>query len=324
MTTRRGTHNMVVIGGLAASVLVLALVAEAAPDRVRVYYREGNSVSVQVIPEGRPAMTFLSEGSDRWVFTGDTRPLVGKSYAIRLQNHGRLRIKAVVGVDGVNVFFRKPIEGTAREDIGAVLGPGEVRVIRGFQADMSAAEQFVFSPPEFSEGQRVEGSRVGELEVHIYEEWRPEPGGIAMGRPDGGRSEGAPGGPDIGTTTGDVIDSSVRRVRFVSATPEPAARMLLVYGRPDEGWRREDYRPNSRLGIVIDRAENGSRITEVEPDSLAEEVGLRRGDVILKVDSEEEPSPQTLRQILKDKGRGDYLFLEVERGRHRLTFKIRL
>jgi S1-C subfamily serine protease len=100
--------------------------------------------------------------------------------------------------------------------------------------------------------------------------------------------------------------------------------MLLVYGRPDEGWTREDNRSSGILGIVIDRVTNGSRITTVDADSLAEDVGLRRGDIIIKVDSEEEPSPQTVRQVLREKGRGDYLFLEVERGRHLLTFKIRM
>ncbi|MCU0291354.1 MAG: PDZ domain-containing protein [Thermoanaerobaculaceae bacterium] len=323
MTARLRHHGTLAVGVLLVGVVGLAVGAEAAQDRARVYYREGNSISVQVIPEGRSPLLFQGEGDDKWIFTGDTRKLVGKSYSIRLQNHGRLRIKVVVGVDGVNVYFRKPIEGYAREDVGAVLGPGEVRFIKGFQVDMSEAQQFVFSPPEFSEGQRIEGSRVGELEVHVYEEWRPEPGGIAMEKQDGGRAEGA-AKPDIGTTTGDVIDSNVRRVRFVPATPEPAARMLLVYGRPEEGWVREDYRPSSRLGVVIDRVGNGSRITSVEPDSLAEEVGLRRGDVIIKVDSEEEPSPETVRQVLRGKGRGDYLFLEVERGRHLLSFKIRM
>lgn len=323
MTKRLWRHKVLAVGVVAASVLGPALGAEAAQNRPRVYYREGNSISVQVIPDGRSPLVFESEGDDKWVFTGDTRALVGKSYSIRLQNHGRLRIKVVVGVDGVNVYFRKPVEGYAREDVGAVLGPGEVRFIKGFQVDMSEAQQFVFSPPEFSEGQRVEGSRVGELEVHVYEEWRPEPGGIAMEKQDAGRAEGAPK-PDIGTTTGDVIDSNVRRVRFVPATPEPAARMLLVYGRPEEGWSREDYRPSSRLGVVIDRVANGSRITSVEPNSLAEDVGLRPGDVIIQVDSEEEPSPEIVRQALRGKDRGDYLFLEVERRRHLLTFKIRM
>lgn len=324
MTTRLWRHKVLTIGVVAASVLGVTLVAEAAQDRVRVYYREGNSISVQVIPEGRSPLAFQSEHDDTWVFTGDTRKLVGKSYAIRLQNHGRQRIKVVVGVDGVNVYFRKPIEGFAREDVGAVLGAGEVRFIKGFQVDMSEAQEFVFSPPEFSEGQRIAGSRVGELEVHVYEEWRPEPGGIAMEKQDAGRAEGGAPKPDIGTTTGDVIDSNVRRVRFVPATPEPAARMLLVYGRPEEGWTREDYRPSSRLGVTLDRASVGSRIISVEPNSLAEDVGLRRGDVIVKVDSEEEPSPETVRQVLRRKGPGDYLFLEVERGRHLLTFKIRM
>ena len=65
-------------------------------------------------------------------------------------------------------------------------------------------------------------------------------------------------------------------------------------------------------------------VAKAQPNSLAEDVGLRPGDVIIQVDSEEEPSPEVVRQALRGKDRGDYLFLEVERGRHLLTFKIRM
>lgn len=308
---------------LATTFLILAALAAAtsveAVDRVRVYYRGGSSVSVQVIPDGRAALQFRSVGSDRYELVGDTRSLVGKSYALRIENHGRQRIKVVVAIDGVNAFFRRPVEGYARADVGAVLASREVRTIRGFQLDGDQAQRFVFSPPEFSEGRR-EG-RVGEIELHVYEEWRPEPGDMRLDQEMAGRAEAAK--PGLGTTTGDDFDSQVRRVRFITATPEPVARLLLLYGREEE--EREDYYPRpGRLGVVVERHPSGCLITGVEPDSLADDVGLRRGDVIIKADSEDEPSPQTLREVLRDKDSGEYLFLEVERGRHILTFKIRM
>lgn len=308
---------------LATTLLILVALAAAtsveAVDRVRVYYRGGSSVSVQVIPDGRSALQFRSVGSDRYELVGDTRSLVGKSYALRIENHGRQRIKVVVAIDGVNAFFRRPVEGYARADVGAVLGSREVRTIRGFQLDGDQAQRFVFSPPEFSEGRR-EG-RVGEIELHVYEEWLPERGDMKLEEELAGRAGAAK--PGLGTTTGDDFDSQVRRVRFVSATPEPVARLLLLYGRDDEEWE-EPYPRTGKLGVVVERHRSGCLITSVEPDSLADDVGLWRGDVIIKADSEEEPSPQTLREVLRDKDRGEYLFLEVERGRHILTFKIRM
>ncbi|HPC82091.1 MAG TPA: PDZ domain-containing protein [Thermoanaerobaculaceae bacterium] len=313
--TRSQTTVVLVLAALAT---VAAAATSEAIDRVRVYYREGSSVSVQVIPDGRAALQFRSTGSDRYELIGDTQSLVGKSYALRIENHGRYRIKVVVGIDGVNAFFRKPVQGYARADVGAVLAAREVRTIKGFQLDGEQAQRFVFSPPEYSEG-RGEG-RVGEIELHVYEEWRPERDVPKLDEELSGRVEAAR--PGLGTTTGDDFDSQVRRVRFVSATPEPVARVVLLYGR-EEGFRPPSP-PSGKLGVTIERHPSGCRVTGVEPGSIAEEVGLRRGDIIVKADSEDEPSPQTLRRVLRDKDRGDYLFLEVERGRHLLTFKIRM
>jgi len=308
---------------LATTLLIFVALAAAtsveALDRLRVYYRGGSSVSVQVIPDGRSALQFRSLGSDRYELVGDTRALVGKSYALRVENHGRQRLKVVVAIDGVNVFFRRPVEGYARADVGMILDSREMRTIRGFQLDGDQAQRFVFSPPEFSEGRRA--GRVGEIEIDVYEEWRPELGNLKLEEELAGRAQASK--PGLGTTTGDDFDSQVRRVRFVSATPEPVARLLLLYGR--EGEEREDFSPRTgKLGVVVERHRSGCLITSVEPGSLADDVGLRRGDVIVKVDSEDEPSPQTLREVLRDKDRGEYLFLGVERGRHVLTFKIRM
>lgn len=308
------------IAALAALAALAAATPAEAVDRVRVYYREGNSVSVQVIPDGRRPLQFRSLGDDRYELAEDTRPLVGKSYALRIENHGRQRIKVVVAVDGVNVFFRRPVEGLARADVGAVLGAREMRTIRGFQLDGNQAQRFVFSPPEYSEGRRQ--GQVGEIEIHVYEEWRPERDGIKFDQEIAGRAEAAR--PGLGTTTGDDFESEVRRVRFVSATPEPIARLLLLYGREEEANAEVLLPRRSRLGVVVERHPSGCLITEVVPDSLADDVGLRRGDVVMKVDSEEEPTPRQLREILDGKRPGDYLFLEVERGRHVLTFKIRM
>jgi len=307
-------------------VLALALAGWVGPaagqEVMRAPYSGGDSISVQVVPDGRPPLRFERESGGTWVFRGDTTPLVGKSYVVRVGNQGKRRIKVVVGVDGVNVYFRKPIVGSADGDIGSILGPGQNRELTGFQADERTAQRFVFSPPEYSEGQPVRGARIGEIEVHVYEEYR-----TALGRGTAEERNPAQAGapPNIGTTAGEDVDSDIKRVRFTASTREPIMRMLLVYGRPAEPVvnQRQGGSPD-RLGIEAESHPDGLRVVRVERDSLADEVGLRAGDVIAKVDSQPRPSEATLRQVLRAKGSGDYLFIEVLRGRHVVSIKIRL
>jgi hypothetical protein len=292
-----------------------------------VSFGSGNSLYVQVIPDGRAPMRFESDAPDAWVFEGDTAALVGKSYTIRVENRGRSRVKVVVGVDGVNAYYRKPLAGTADRDVGSILGPGQTRVLTGFQVDERTAQRFVFSPEGFSEGARVRGARIGEIEVHVYEEYRREVHRSDRDRDQHGAapSSAAPR-PTIGTTAGDDVDSNVRRVSFTASTREPIARLALAYGRPepDPESRRDDDRALGPLGLAVDRHPEGLRIVRVERDGLGDELGLRDGDVITKVDTHGRPSAQAFRRVLRQKRPGEYLFLEVLRGRHALTFKARL
>jgi hypothetical protein len=288
--------------------------------RIQVPYGDGDALYVQVSADGRPPMPFDRDSSGRWTFSGDTASLVGKSYTVRLENTGRSRIKVVVGVDGVNVYFRKPIAGVADGDIGSILGPGQTRVLTGFQADEQTAQRFVFSPPEFSEGAQVRGARIGEIDVQIYEE-APR----AMGR----MQDQAPGArPNIGTTTGEDVDSEIRRVSFVASSREPVSRVLLAYGRPGPPNREpvdEPGRGLGPLGIEIEQQRDGLRIVRVERDGLGDDIGLREGDVITKVDTFVRPTMQAFRRTLRDKRRGTYLFLEVLRSRgHVVNFKTRM
>ncbi len=297
----------------------------AAQDRVRVSFGSGNSLYVQVIPDGRAPMRFESDAPDAWIFEGDTAALVGKSYTIRVENRGRSRVKVVVGVDGVNAYYRKPLSGAADRDVGSILGPGQTRVLTGFQVDERTAQRFVFSPEGFSEGAQVRGARVGEIEIHVYEEYRPE---AYRSDRDRGQNSAAPNSaaPTIGTTAGDDVDSNVRRVSFTASTREPIARVGLAYGRPEPGPgpRRDDDRGLGPLGVTVEQHPEGLRIVRVERDGLGDEMGLRDGDVITKVDTYARPSAQAFRRVLRQKRPGEYLFLEVLRGRHIASFKARL
>jgi len=68
-----------------------------------------------------------------------------------------------------------------------------------------------------------------------------------------------------------------------------------------------------RLGIDED---HGVVIAEVEPDSPAEEAGLRRGDVIVEVDKEEVEDTAELKELLKKAD--DRALVAVRRGRSSL------
>ena len=294
----------------------------AVQNRVQLPIGDGDSLYIQVTAENGPPMTFERD-SGVWAFRGDTASLVGKSYTVRLENPGRKRIKVVVGVDGVNAYFRKPIVGAADGDIGSILGPGQTRVLTGFQADEQTAQRFVFSPPEFSEGAQVRGARIGEIDVHVY---------LESPRVSSRTQEQAPAArPGIGTTTGEDVDSEVRRVSFVASTREPFARVLLAYGRPTNNERppTKPYGENSQgpgpLGIELEQQRDGLRIVGIERDGLGDDMGLREGDVISRVDTFARPTIAAFERILRDKRRGTYLFLEILRGRgHVVSFKTRL
>ena len=316
--------RLAVVAALAGLMLPAAaqqssLGGSAPQDRLRLSYGSGGALFVQLVPDGRSPLPFQRDASGAWVFRGDTAPLVGRSYTVRLENSGRNRIKVVIGVDGVNAYFREPIAGSADRDVGSILGPGQDRELTGFQVDEQTAQRFVFSPPEFSEGGQVRRARVGEIDVQVYEEQRPE-WGQAQRRSEPGAA------PDIGTTAGEDVDSEVRRVAFTASTREPIARLLLVYGRPapDQGPHPQDDRWLGSLGVAAEQQADGVRIVRVEPDALGDDMGLRQGDLITKVDTSVRPTAARLRRILRDKGRGDYLFLEVRRGRHVVSFKTQL
>jgi hypothetical protein len=289
-------------------------------SRIQVSYGDGESLYVQVTADGRPPMPFERDSYGTWTFRGDTASLVGRSYTVRLENTGRSRIKVVVGVDGVNVYFRKPIAGAADGDIGSILGPGQTRVLTGFQADEQTAQRFVFSPPEFSEGAQGRGARIGEIDVHVYQESLRASGRSIQDQAPGAR-------PNIGTTAGEDVDSEIRRVSFVASTREPVARVLLTYGRPETNREPidEPTRGLGPLAIEIEQQRDGLRVVRVERDGLGDDIGLREGDVITKIDTFVRPTMQLFRRTLRDKRRGTYLFLEVLRSRgHVVNFKVRM
>lgn len=290
----------------------------------------GGAVEVQLVPDGGKALNLKPRDPNHWSFDGATEALVGGSYSIVLRNTSSERLKVVVGVDGLNVYGKEEIVGRADGDTGSILSPWETRTLRGWQMDHMTAQRFVFSPPEWSEGQGRTDSRIGMIVVQVYRERQRGWFGIrdqdATRLAPGKTAEGclerkASPSPQIGTTSGDDVTSHVRTVRFDNLTIYPEAWAEIDYGRHPE----PPPRPRTGvLGVSVFTCDLGSRIERVVPGSVAAEAGLQPDDIIVRVDTVNRPSARQLSEILRSKTTGDFVFLKVQRGRHELSLKIRL
>ncbi len=289
---------------------------------------ERGHVEVQIVQDRGGTMAFAREGENRWVFDGSTADLVGGSYSIVLRNRSPERIKIVVGIDGVNVYRKDAVAGRSDGDTGSILSPWEERTLRGWQMDHSTAQQFVFSPPEWSEGQGRTDSQIGLLAVHVYRERRypcrdqmdsraaPEALGEAEGEM---RKKSA--APQIGTTSGDDVSSHVRTVTFNPRTIYPEAWAEIDYGR----CRPQPPSTHDRvLGMYLGSDPSGVRVVAIDGGSEADQAGIAPADLIVRIDTEDRPSVMTVADVLRSKRPGEYVFLRIRRGRHEIALKIRV
>ncbi|HXT21859.1 MAG TPA: PDZ domain-containing protein [Thermoanaerobaculia bacterium] len=314
----------------------------------------GGTLEVSLRPDRGPTLRLVADGPHRWTFEGPTSNLVGGSYSILLRNRTDERLKVVVAVDGLNVYGREVVAGSSDEDVGSILSPWTDRSLPGWQLDSERAQRFLFSPPEWSEGQGRTESQIGTVTVQVYREWQEprwqyyhqpeerdgaaaapkeapaaEPevqGGAESRHSDADLAEEPPialrrRGP-IGTASGDDVDSWVRTVRFVAATSFPESWAVIDYGT---GYAQSPPRPrwDDLLGLDLAPAADGTRIVDVAPGSAADRAGLEPGDVIVRIDTVFGPSTTATRRILAAKAHGDFAFLRVRRGPHELALKIR-
>ncbi len=92
----------------------------------------------------------------------------------------------------------------------------------------------------------------------------------------------------------------------------------ITLGAQTRQWRRQS---DSRQG---GSADEGVMVTAIDSESLAAEAGLRRGDIITRVDDRDVSSPQELRQALQRIGAGQEATLEVLRGSRQMMLNVRL
>jgi S1-C subfamily serine protease len=80
------------------------------------------------------------------------------------------------------------------------------------------------------------------------------------------------------------------------------------------------------LGVTFQAVEEGLVVTEVKKDSPAAQADLRRGDVIIKIDTHSMVGAETgeMQKVVGDKKPGTVVSVRILRGDDDLTIKVKL
>jgi hypothetical protein len=107
-------------------------------------------------------------------------------------------------------------------------------------------------------------------------------------------------------------------------TNQGYGQSYLRGSRGSENWQEDGNRASrggnqAFLGVTLDESNrNAARVSNIYPNSPAEEAGLRPGDEIVSIDDEHVSSSRDLKRILAQKDTDDSVTIEVERnGRQR-------
>ena len=101
---------------------------------------------------------------------------------------------------------------------------------------------------------------------------------------------------------------------------------LITEGRVIRAWLGvviQNLTPEMAEKFGLKEAE-GALVADISPDSPAEKAGIKRGDVILKVDGIETPDIKTLQQTIRSHRPGDVVDVEIWRDGKVITLKVTL
>lgn len=101
---------------------------------------------------------------------------------------------------------------------------------------------------------------------------------------------------------------------------------LITEGRVIRAWLGvviQNLTPEMAEKFGLKEAE-GALVADISPDSPAEKAGIKRGDVILKVDGVETPDIKTLQQTIRSHRPGDVVDVEIWRDGKVITLKVTL
>ena len=131
-----------------------------------------------------------------------------------------------------------------------------------------------------------------------------------------GREEGAAGQGRVLQRLGERIRDLEER--FQEADRSGQERQGAYLGVQARQWRPEES------GNQYGTTEEGVLVGDVDPNSPAAEAGLRRGDVITRIDGQEVSSPQELRQAVREAGAGRRVSIRVLRNGQPVQLRARL
>ena len=87
---------------------------------------------------------------------------------------------------------------------------------------------------------------------------------------------------------------------------------------------RDVEKPKAQLGVMIKEADLGVAVTEIVEETAAEEAGLKKGDVITKVDNITVKTPTELVNLISTYEPHDVVKIEVMRAGQNQVFKVKL
>lgn len=125
----------------------------------------------------------------------------------------------------------------------------------------------------------------------------------------------------------EVMRNGQRKEMTVTLAQRPSSRFLEEEERGGRSYYGTRRRPTAFLGVQTEEltqemrnrqgisAREGAAVTEVYPNTPAEQAGLREGDVITKVNDEPITNPEDLREAIQNAGPDRDVTIEVLRGR---------
>jgi len=182
----------------------------------------------------------------------------GAKYAVRVRNHSRGRVLAVMSVDGVNVLSGATA-GFDQE--GYIFSPGAAYEIAGWRKSQWEVAAFTFTDAANSYAQRTgRPANVGVIGVALFRERAPAP--VALMPPIA---------PSPAPSPADFAGAAAPRAGMLADTttitgsrsaPQPAPKLGTGHGERESSYveyaafEREEARPNEVIRIRYDSVEN--------------------------------------------------------------------
>ncbi len=91
--------------------------------------------------------------------------------------------------------------------------------------------------------------------------------------------------------------------------------------RFEQNWERNENNDGAFLGVTTEKTNDGAKIEEISKGSAAEKAGLKKGDIITKVDEEKITGPETLSDIIGFKKPNDAVKVTYKRDGKQNTVK---